>query len=257
MDTQPTPGQPQTPVTLKQDMFVWCFVMSLVIIILSWCYCTMPIYSQLNEYFLDCFYLQSKHWGYCFSQINNHVCGTRDLFQPSNCPVSANRACSLILTHSSHSDIKPEHNAMGSEQITLTWLLWHAVSHIFQYLEVELTVNVTFVFRQVLCCLSQTHTQKCIRSLSGYEKSTLCECYTWFLFSPRAATAVAFLFSGTHVERWYVWILNRTPQRIPNWEHGVVVGGSFIFTFYSAKKYTLANNDHSLRTVQLCWFCLK
>lgn len=69
--------------------------------------------------------------------------------KPSNFHVSTHRACSLILTHSSNSDIKPVHNAMGSEEITLTWLLWHAVSHIFQYLEVELTVNVTFVFSAV------------------------------------------------------------------------------------------------------------
>lgn len=57
-------------------------------------------------------------------------------------------------THSSTWDIRPVHSAMGTEEITLTRLQWHALSHIFQYLQAEGTVNVTFVLR----CHTNTHT---------------------------------------------------------------------------------------------------
>lgn len=110
--------------------------------------------------------------------------------------------------------------------------------HIFQYLQAEGTVNVTFVLRQVLP-LSYEHTHRHTLCLSRYQKSTPCVSVTpgfCFLHGPRWQRG--FPFSGTHVERWYVWILNRTPQRIPNWEHGVVVvGGRIIFTFYFARRY--------------------
>lgn len=74
----------------------------------------------------------------------------------------------------------------------------------------------------------RTHTH----SRSHYQKSTPGVSVTpGFCFLHGLWWQWGFPFSGTHVERWYVWILNRTPQRIPNWEHGVVLGASFIFTF--------------------------
>lgn len=68
-----------------------------------------------------------------------------------------------------------------------------------------------------------THTHTHARSERRSNEHSLRECYTWFLFSPWTAMAVGFPFSGTHVERSYVWILNRKPQRIPNWEHSVML----------------------------------
>lgn len=64
----------------------------------------------------------------------------------------------LIFTQSSTSDIKHVHKATGSEEITLTWRPWHAVSHIFQCLDEEVRVNVTFVLWKVLCHHSYTDT---------------------------------------------------------------------------------------------------
>ena len=87
-----------------------------------------------------------------------------------------------------------------------------------------------------LCAsLSYEHTHT--HCLGHYQKGTPCASVPpGFCFLHGLRWRWGFPFSGTHVERWYVWMLNRTPQRIPNWEHGVVgvVGGSFIFTFLSA-----------------------
>lgn len=96
-------------------------------------------------------------------------------------------------------------------------------------------MNVTIVLRQVLRCHMNTDTHH----PSRFQKSTPCVIVTpGFCFLHAYRGPRGFPFTGTHVERWYVWKLNRTPQRIPNWEHEVmVVDGRFIFTFYSAKRY--------------------
>lgn len=83
-------------------------------------------------------------------------------------------------------------------------------------------------------------------------KGALCSSVTpGFCFLHGLRRQRAFPFSGTHVERWYVWILNRMPQRIPNWEHGVAVVGEFYFYFLLCQKVSLAHINHSLRTVTL------
>lgn len=59
----------------------------------------------------------------------------------------------VLNAHSGTSHNKPVHSAMGTEEITLAWLQWHALSH-FPILTSGL--YSTFVSWKVLCCHSNT-----------------------------------------------------------------------------------------------------
>lgn len=103
--------------------------------------------------------------------------------------------------------------------------------HIFQYLQADFTVPL---WAGKCSAVIQTHNQthKHTHHLPGYQKSPACVSVTpGFCFLHGLQWQWGFPFSVTHVERWYVWMMNRTPQRIPNWEHVMVVrvGRSFIF----------------------------
>lgn len=143
---------------------------------------------------------------------------------------------------------------MGTEEITAIWLHWHALSHIFQYLWADGTVNVTFVFWQGLHCHFNTHPHA--RTYRATIKWALPVCYTWFLFSLWTVMAVGFPFSGTHVERWYVWILNRKPQRIPNWEHWVMLV-EVLFLLFTLPRHIFSPYQRDLRTVKQCSSCFE
>lgn len=88
-------------------------------------FCTHFIYS------LGTVCCHNSHYSNLISDVH-FFCEMKSILGPgnsyasqhSNLNVSTHSACtcSLTLTHSSTSDIKPVHNAMGSEEITLSWL---------------------------------------------------------------------------------------------------------------------------------------
>lgn len=108
---------------------------------------------------------------------------------------------------------------------------YHKLSNTYKQNRVQ---SVLFLCSVKWSTITQTHTLKHTHCQSGYQRSTPCVSATpGFCFLHGLRWQWGFPFSVTHVERWYVWILNRMPQRIPNCEHGVVavVVGEFIFTF--------------------------
>lgn len=127
-----------------------------------------------------------------------------------------------MLIHCCTSDILPVDTTMGTEKITLISFTC------FQKFYPVGSMNVTFVLRQVCCSHLNTEIHTFLHS--HYEKGTPCVSVApGFCFLHGLWWQWVFLLSCTHVKRWYVWILNRMPQRIPNWEHGVVMVGRSLF----------------------------
>lgn len=96
--------------------------------------------------------------------------------------------------------------AMGSAEITLGRLLRPAWTH---FPNSSPAGNVT------LCDVQRRRLSN--NSATGYLKRPPCVSVTpGFCFLRALPGPRAFPLSAAHVERWYVWILNGTPQRIPN-----------------------------------------
>lgn len=124
--------------------------------------------------------------------------------------------CPDLTAHSRSSRIRPVHSAMGSEEITLAWLQRRALSHF--------PMRPSRMHRQCSLCdlettVLRTHTQTHAHThqLARYQKSPRRVRVTpGFCFLRRLQRHWVSLFSAAHVERWYVLMLNRTQQRIPN-----------------------------------------
>lgn len=135
----------------------------------------------------------------------NWICGTGNFY-----------LCPDLTAHSCSSHIKPVHSAMGSEEITLAWLQRHALSHFpIRAGRMRRQCSLCDLETTVLRIHTQTHAHT--HQLTRYQKSPPCVSVPpGCCFLRRLQRQWASLFSAAHVERWYVSMLNRTPQRIPN-----------------------------------------